>query len=94
MPAAPRTVTPPVVTPNALVALFLSCQMNPPPVRVAPVVKAKSAAAAPAALFEVHEYPNSRTGFDNPNVPGAYNAEYAADAWERTFAFLKKHLGS
>jgi carboxymethylenebutenolidase len=43
--------------------------------------------------FEVHEYPNSRTGFDNPNVPGAYNAEYAADAWERTFAFLKQHLG-
>jgi dienelactone hydrolase len=42
--------------------------------------------------FETHVYPDSRVGFDNPNVPGAYNAEYAADAWERTFAFLKKHL--
>jgi dienelactone hydrolase len=42
--------------------------------------------------FETHGYPNSRTGFDNPNVPGAYNAEYARDAWERTFTFLKKHL--
>jgi carboxymethylenebutenolidase len=42
--------------------------------------------------FETHEYANSRTGFDNPQVPGAYNAEYARDAWERTFAFLKKHL--
>jgi carboxymethylenebutenolidase len=44
--------------------------------------------------FESHPYPNSRTGFDNPNMPGAYNAEYARDAWERTFGFLKKHLSS
>jgi carboxymethylenebutenolidase len=42
--------------------------------------------------FEVHAYPNSRTGFDNPHVPGNYNADYARDAWERTFAFLNKHL--
>src|SRR5262245_42818350 len=44
--------------------------------------------------YETHAYPNSRIGFDNPNVPGNYNAEYAADAWGRTFAFLKKHLAS
>jgi dienelactone hydrolase len=42
--------------------------------------------------FESHEYPNSRVGFDNPNMPGAYLPEYAADAWERTFAFLHKYL--
>jgi len=41
--------------------------------------------------FETHAYPNSRTGFDNPNQL-SYNAEYARDAWERTFAFLHKHL--
>jgi carboxymethylenebutenolidase len=44
--------------------------------------------------FETHAYPNSRTGFDNPSMPGAYNAEYARDAWERTWAFLKKQLCS
>jgi dienelactone hydrolase len=43
--------------------------------------------------FETHDYPNARVGFDNPNMPDAYNAEYARDAWERTFAFLQKHLG-
>jgi dienelactone hydrolase len=42
--------------------------------------------------FESHPYPKSRTGFDNPSVPGAYNAEYSKDAWERTFAFLHQHL--
>jgi carboxymethylenebutenolidase len=44
--------------------------------------------------FEVHAYPNSRNGFDNPDFVGYYNAEYAADAWNRTFAFLKKHLSN
>jgi dienelactone hydrolase len=42
--------------------------------------------------FETHDYPNARVGFDNPSMPGAYNAEYASDAWVRTFAFLRKHL--
>jgi dienelactone hydrolase len=42
--------------------------------------------------FETHEYPHSRMGFDNPSMPGAYNAEYAKDAWDRTFAFLHEHL--
>jgi carboxymethylenebutenolidase len=44
--------------------------------------------------FESHPYPNSRTGFDNPSIVAAYNPEYARDAWERTFAFLKKHLAN
>lgn len=42
--------------------------------------------------FEVHAYPHARIGFDNPSVPGNYNAEYAADAWARTFDFLKRKL--
>jgi carboxymethylenebutenolidase len=44
--------------------------------------------------FELHEYPNSRNGFDNPDFVGYYNPQYAADAWQRTFAFLKKHLSN
>jgi carboxymethylenebutenolidase len=71
------------------------------PVLILPTVRGDARAeegAVEAALrqygkaFEVHEYPNSRVGFDNPSVPGAYNPEYARDAWDRTFAFLKKHL--
>jgi dienelactone hydrolase len=42
--------------------------------------------------FESHTYPNARVGFDNPNMPGVFNAEYASDAWERTFDFLKRKL--
>jgi carboxymethylenebutenolidase len=44
--------------------------------------------------YELHEYPNSRNGFDNPNFVSYYNPEYAKDAWGRTFAFLKKHLSN
>ncbi len=73
------------------------------PVLVLPTVRGNASAEegpVEAALrklgkpFETHDYPNSRMGFDNPSMPGAYNAEYAKDAWERTFAFLKKHLDS
>lgn len=71
------------------------------PVLILPTVRGEARAEegpVEAALrklgkpFEVHDYPNTRTGFDNPSVHGAYNAEYANDAWQRTFVFLKKHL--
>jgi carboxymethylenebutenolidase len=71
------------------------------PVLIMPIVRGDARAEegpVEAALrksgktFETHEYTNARMGFDNPNMPGAYNAEYAKDAWERTYAFLKKHL--
>jgi dienelactone hydrolase len=42
--------------------------------------------------FEAHPYPNSRNGFDNPNFVGYYKPDYAADAWDRTCVFFKKHL--
>jgi len=54
-----------------------------------PVADALRALGKP---FEEHEYPGRRVGFDNPNMPAAYNVEDAADAWERTFAFFKKYL--
>jgi dienelactone hydrolase len=45
-------------------------------------------------LFEAHDYPNARVGFDNPNMPGAYHPEYAEDAWQRTFDFLRLSLNN
>jgi dienelactone hydrolase len=44
--------------------------------------------------LESHDYPGSRVGFDNPSMPGAYKAQYAEDAWDRTFAFLRKYLAA
>jgi carboxymethylenebutenolidase len=71
--------------------LFLPTVRGEARAEVGPVEAALRKSGKP---FETHDYPNSRVGFDNPNVPGAYNAEYATDAWERTFAFLRKHLDS
>jgi dienelactone hydrolase len=42
--------------------------------------------------FETYVYTNARIGFDNPNMPDAYNPTLADDAWARTVAFLGKHL--
>lgn len=40
-----------------------------------------------------HTYPGTGHWFVEANRPDAYNAEAAALAWERTFAFLKAQLG-
>ena len=41
---------------------------------------------------EVHIYPNSGHGFQNPNNKGGYQAEDAADAWKRITEFFAAKL--
>jgi len=42
--------------------------------------------------IEVKIYPDAGHGFENPNNKSAYRADDAADAWQRTVAFLASHL--
>ncbi len=49
-------------------------------------------AEAPKTVpFELVEYPNARHGFNLNALPFAYRSQDAADAWERTIAFLNRH---
>jgi carboxymethylenebutenolidase len=41
---------------------------------------------------EIIQYPRTLHGFANDSKPDSYNSEAAKLAWERTFAFLEKHL--
>jgi dienelactone hydrolase len=48
-------------------------------------------AKAPKTVpFELVEYPNARHGFNLSALPFAYRSEDAADAWNRTVAFLNR----
>ena len=40
---------------------------------------------------EIHVYPGAKHAFANPSG-GNYDAAAAADAWQKTLAFLDKHL--
>jgi carboxymethylenebutenolidase len=42
--------------------------------------------------IEVKIYKGADHAFFNDTRPGIYNAEAAADAWQRTIAFLREHL--
>lgn len=42
--------------------------------------------------IEVQIYPGADHAFFNDTRPEVYNAEAAADAWQRTVAFLREHL--
>lgn len=42
--------------------------------------------------FELHVYPNVGHAFFNDTNPRTYDAKVAADAWEKSLAFLHKHL--
>jgi carboxymethylenebutenolidase len=42
--------------------------------------------------IEVMIYPGADHAFFNDQRPQVYNAEAAADAWQRTIAFLREHL--
>lgn len=42
--------------------------------------------------IEVKIYPGADHAFFNDTRPQVYNAEAAADAWQRTVAFLREHL--
>jgi carboxymethylenebutenolidase len=42
---------------------------------------------------EIHVYQGTNHAFFNDTRPEVYNREAAADAWQRTIAFLRQHLG-
>ena len=42
--------------------------------------------------IEVKIYPGADHAFFNDTRPEVYKAEFAADAWQRTIAFLRRHL--
>src|SRR5262249_29149281 len=44
--------------------------------------------------IEVKIYPGAQHAFFNDTRPEVYNAEAAADAWQRTIAFLRQHLSA
>jgi carboxymethylenebutenolidase len=41
---------------------------------------------------EFHSYPNADHAFFNDTRPQVYNAAAAADAWEKTVAFMRREL--
>ena len=41
---------------------------------------------------DIKIYPNAGHGFFNDTRPEAYNAEAAADAWQRTLKFFSERL--
>jgi carboxymethylenebutenolidase len=41
---------------------------------------------------EIHIYPGAGHAFFNETRPQAYHPEAAADAWERTLGWFRKHL--
>jgi carboxymethylenebutenolidase len=43
--------------------------------------------------IETHTYPGTDHAFFNDTRPEVYDADAAADAWRRTLAFLRAHLG-
>jgi carboxymethylenebutenolidase len=42
---------------------------------------------------EIHVYDNADHAFFNDERPEVYNADAAADAWQRTIRFFREHLG-
>jgi carboxymethylenebutenolidase len=42
---------------------------------------------------EIKTYPGAPHAFFRDNDPSVYRSEAAKDAWARTKAFFKKHLG-
>ncbi|HYP02648.1 MAG TPA: dienelactone hydrolase family protein [Pyrinomonadaceae bacterium] len=44
--------------------------------------------------IEIHVYENADHAFFNDERPEVYNADAAADAWQRTVRFLREHLGA
>jgi len=44
--------------------------------------------------YEIKIYPGAKHAFHNDTDPNRYNADAARDAWDRTVAFLKRHLAA
>ena len=53
----------------------------------------KDALTAAAKTFEIHEYPGTQHAFNNDTNASRYNADAAKLAYERSLAFLRKHVG-
>lgn len=53
----------------------------------------EQAMKAAGKQVEVKIYPGAGHAFENPNNKGGYRPEAAADAWQRTVAFLAQTLG-
>jgi carboxymethylenebutenolidase len=56
-------------------------------------VEAMQAALVEAGIeHEIHVYANAQHAFFNDDRPASYNAEAAADAWEKSLDWLERHL--
>jgi carboxymethylenebutenolidase len=53
-----------------------------------------AALRASGKTFEAHTYPGTQHAFNNDTSAARYNAEAAALAWQRTVAFLRRHLAA
>lgn len=51
-----------------------------------------AALRAAGKTFEMHTYPGTQHAFNNDTSAARYDAEAAALAWQRTVAFLRRHL--
>lgn len=56
------------------------------------VMKFQAALKRQGNRVEIHVYPDAGHAFENPNNKEGYRAEDAADAWQRTVAFLADTL--
>lgn len=87
-PVAPVDYTADLACP--LLGLFGEEDRSPTPEQVA---RHESELKKHGKQYEFHMYPNAGHGFFYHNRP-AYRQEQAMDGWEKTFAFLAKHLSS
>ncbi len=56
------------------------------------VQQLESAVREAGGAIDIHTYPNVTHAFFNDSRPEVYNAETAADAWDRTLTFLQHQL--
>jgi carboxymethylenebutenolidase len=54
----------------------------------------ESAIQSAGGVIEAHIYPEVGHAFFNDSRPDVYNADTAADAWQRTLGFLQQHLAT
>jgi carboxymethylenebutenolidase len=85
--------TPPELAPQVscpLLANFGELDQSIPPEKVKEFADALKKAGKQA---DIKVYPGAKHGFFNDTRPEAYNAEAAADAWQRTLRFFKERMG-
>jgi carboxymethylenebutenolidase len=57
------------------------------------IQQARRAIEDAGGTFEVHDYPGTGHAFFNDDRPEVYDGTAAENSWERTAAFLARHLG-